>query len=67
MVRVARSIALLVLAGLLAGACASARVTAPALHAASDPVAQTCEDLAREEERTEVMRAGINTDLLTNA
>jgi len=61
------AVVLLVLAGLLAGACASARVTAPPLHAASEPVAQTCEDLAREEERTEVMRAGINTGLLAGA
>lgn len=67
MVRVARSIVLLVLAGLLAGACASARVTAPTLPAASEPLAQTCADLALEEERTEVMRAGINTGLLAGA
>ena len=67
MVSGARSIVLLVLVGLLAGACASARVIAPPLHAASEPLAQTCEDLALEEARTEVVRAGISTALLAGA
>jgi hypothetical protein len=65
-----RPIALLALAGLIATACTSARGTAPASHlspAASEPPAQTCEEVAREEERTAVIRAGINTGLLAAA
>jgi len=70
-------IALLVLTGLLTGACASARrpesgpsgVSAPAAAAADslDPDSQTCEDRVREERKTEIIRAGVNTGLLAGA
>ena len=68
--RAARLIALLALAGLLAGACAPARVTPPGAQpspAAADPSAQTCEERARDDERTAILRAGINTGLLAAA
>jgi hypothetical protein len=74
-------IVLLVLTGLLTGACASARrpesgpsgVSAPATAAATpaagslDPDSQTCEDRVREERKTEIIRAGVNTGLLAGA
>ena len=63
----ARPLVHLALVGLLSGACASARVTAPTSPAASDQPVQTCAEFAREAERTEVMRTGINTGLLAGA
>lgn len=72
-----RVVALLVLAGLLAGACGSAR--GPGAQGASpvamrvetsaslEPEVQTCEERVREERKTEIIRAGVNTGILTGA